>query len=1341
MVKSETTSGTPKRAFVVLGMHRGGTSTSMRALQALGVEVGHDLLDPIPDQNPRGFFEDEPLLRISDEVLAALELTWDSPRLVPDRAWEAPRLAELELEAVASIRERFADFADWGFKNPRTVRLLPFWRRVLARAGRSTSYVIVLRNPISVAISLHLRNDLSARRAHLLWLLHMSEAVLHTRGEPRICIDYDALVESPYEQLARVARKLGLPMPARNGQAYREFADDFLSADLQSSRFEAADLELEPDLSALARSAHALLTRWSSDDPDLSPSQLMRTFRRIQGQIEAFAPILADLSETDRARQQALWSLASEEAALEELRRSSQERERELGEVSAALDRQSRELEASRSWVGTLETQASDRSNELHESLRVSALLGERVEHGVRELEQARSQIAETEHRLGSEREQLAAVREQLEQAQAQTALVEARSAKLARELETQSTDIQSLREEQSLRDADHERRLSALRHEHRHQSEAAEDRAEILSQRLAEAETIRAREKRITGELKREKDARDRELEHLQQVVEVRDRERRQWLQAQTAWIAGQFVDHIEAMAQTRHWRLTRAMQRGLSRLRRRTWIDGMAQLRSVAQTLRTTSQGDSPDLRHLAALASDVQRTLRDLSGGELFGLGRAATALRWAVRLRRRPEGPFEFLRSRIDALEFHLQQSSAAPGEASALPARDIGPEIGPIVDIVIPVYRAREATLRCIESVLGSESRTPCEIIVIDDASGDSRLDRRLEAWASEGVITLLRNERNLGFPATANRGMTLHPDRDVVLLNSDTMVHADWLDRLRRSAHGDWRVATATPFSNNAEICSYPALCRADEMPSEQALATLDAFVARANPSQAVTLPTAVGFCMYIRREAIREVGPFDADRFGRGYGEENDFCLRARAQGFRHVLAADVFVAHEGGVSFSDERKALIDEGLAELDRLHPGYRAEIQDFLDRDPVHRLRSRIDVERLVPGDRRSVLMVSHSKGGGTHRHVTELARHLEDEGTPALLLQPSLPGGLRLSRPDGPAVENLDFRMPEAFDDLVAVLRQARVGHVHLQHLLEIDPIVHELPKALGCEFDATLHDYMSVCPRIHVTDDRGRYCGLPEDEADCRACVKRNGSPAGFEVDIAGWRSGQLGWLSGARRIFVPSEDTRTRLAPRLPGIELTLRPHPERFEPAPTLAAPTRSKRVRRIAVIGAIGPHKGAEILQACATDAAQRKLPLEFRLIGYSDRDRELLETKKVTISGAYQEDELEGLLRKARCHLAFIPSLWPETYCYTLSAAFRWQIHPVAFALGAVAERIESAGWGDLIPLDSSPQAVNDALLAVEPQPFPPGATRDALGARYPSFLDDYYDGLIPGPGD
>jgi GT2 family glycosyltransferase len=270
----------------------------------------------------------------------------------------------------------------------------------------------------------------------------------------------------------------------------------------------------------------------------------------------------------------------------------------------------------------------------------------------------------------------------------------------------------------------------------------------------------------------------------------------------------------------------------------------------------------------------------------------------------------------------------------------------------MIDVVVPVYGGVEATRRCLESVLAHPQQAALEVVVVDDRGPEPAIAAYLDGLARDGRITLLRNERNLGFVQSVNRGMALHPERDIVLLNSDTEVANDWLDRLARAAHSDPRIATATPFSNNATICSYPFEGWTGAVPGGLGLAGLDSVFAATLAGRTLDIPTAVGFCMFIRRDCLEHVGHFDAERYGRGYGEENDFCMRALKAGWRHVLAADTFVFHEGSVSFGPEKLKLIERATQVLCEAHPDYPQRVHDFIARDPARPLRDAIDAARV-----------------------------------------------------------------------------------------------------------------------------------------------------------------------------------------------------------------------------------------------------------------------------------------------------------------------------------------------------------------------------------------------------
>lgn len=269
-----------------------------------------------------------------------------------------------------------------------------------------------------------------------------------------------------------------------------------------------------------------------------------------------------------------------------------------------------------------------------------------------------------------------------------------------------------------------------------------------------------------------------------------------------------------------------------------------------------------------------------------------------------------------------------------------------------LDIVVPVYRGEAETRACLQSVFAGANRRQIEVVVIDDASPEPAISAWLKALAAEGRITLITHPVNLGFVAGVNAGMALHPGRDVILLNSDTEVGPGWVDRIGAHFERDATIGTLTPFSNNATICSYPKTLTANAMPPGETTATLDAAFTSANEGRSVDVPTAVGFCMAISRKCLDQVGPFDRERYGAGYGEEVDFCMRAARAGFRNVLAGDVFVRHVGEISFGGAGADRRVRAQAMVDSLYPEFQQQLAAFIPADPPRLLRRRADLQRL-----------------------------------------------------------------------------------------------------------------------------------------------------------------------------------------------------------------------------------------------------------------------------------------------------------------------------------------------------------------------------------------------------
>lgn len=284
-----------------------------------------------------------------------------------------------------------------------------------------------------------------------------------------------------------------------------------------------------------------------------------------------------------------------------------------------------------------------------------------------------------------------------------------------------------------------------------------------------------------------------------------------------------------------------------------------------------------------------------------------------------------------------------------------------------VDIIIPVYKGLDSTRTCIESVIQYyDADVLGQVFLVNDKSPEPGMGEMLCSYAEQyPYISVLENENNLGFVKSVNRGMATSK-QDIILLNSDTQVPEGWVARLHEAAYSSPDIASVTPFSNNASICSYPYFCEGGELPDGLTLAQVDRYFHQVNQGKVADLPTAVGFCMYIRRDCLETIGYFDADRYGRGYGEENDFSLRAAAAGYRNLLCASLYVYHQGGASFGDQRYQLMQQAETLLADRYPEYPEKVASFVQNDPLESLRMAVSVARLQEPDQRKEVMAELS---------------------------------------------------------------------------------------------------------------------------------------------------------------------------------------------------------------------------------------------------------------------------------------------------------------------------------------------------------------------------------------
>ena len=443
---------------------------------------------------------------------------------------------------------------------------------------------------------------------------------------------------------------------------------------------------------------------------------------------------------------------------------------------------------------------------------------------------------------------------------------------------------------------------------------------------------------------------------------------------------------------------------------------------------------------------------------------------------------------------------------------------------------------------------GRVPRPPVEVVVL----GGPGMERTLNGLNRARTATPWRH-RVVARPSwSALTAARTTGGGDVVLLRAGVEVYDGWLDRLGDAAHSSADNATATPFGGG-RLAAYP-------VPPAEA-AAVDAITTEANRGFCIRLPIPGGDCTYLRGEFLDG---------------------RPASGGWKHVLVADVFVHLEGPAAADP----------AWLKRADRASAADLASHLRIDPARPLRRRLDLGRLAaPGP--AFLMVTHYGGGGTGKHVRDMAAGLEREGVRVLLLCPTDDGRLRLERFGGAAMPDLVFDPQAEFYTLLTAIHRIGCVHVHVQHLLGHPPETMRLVTDLGLPYDVTVHDYHYACPRIHLHDHAGRYCGEPAP-AGCDACLARNGDFLGVRgpVTIGVWRGRHAAWLAGARRVFVPHAEVGRRMSRYFPQVRFHERPHPEKEAPACPPPLPPHPGEPLRVALLGVLAAHKGAEVLMGCA-----------------------------------------------------------------------------------------------------------------------------------------------------
>jgi len=290
-----------QKIVIVLGMHRSGTSALTKSLKLLGVNLGTELHQPRYD-NPKGFWEDKDCVAINDALLSYFSSSWDDLYLDDTSNLDTPKVQDLRTQASELLRSRVSSCGLWGFKDPRSSRLIPFWKLVLKDLNCTPLFVIAVRNPLSVAASLTKRDQLPVERSIYLWQQHNLPALTETIGDKRLVVDYDQLLADPLRQISRIAKALDLGMPRADSEKVQAYCKDFLEEGLRHSTFTDKSLKSNPAVSSDVINLYEILTEASTDKISLDSPQIAAAIETLKLNLIRTKPAFSYISSLEKSR-------------------------------------------------------------------------------------------------------------------------------------------------------------------------------------------------------------------------------------------------------------------------------------------------------------------------------------------------------------------------------------------------------------------------------------------------------------------------------------------------------------------------------------------------------------------------------------------------------------------------------------------------------------------------------------------------------------------------------------------------------------------------------------------------------------------------------------------------------------------------------------------------------------------------------------------------------------------------------------------------------------------------------------------------------------------------------
>lgn len=637
-----------------------------------------------------------------------------------------------------------------------------------------------------------------------------------------------------------------------------------------------------------------------------------------------------------------------------------------------------------------------------------------------------------------------------------------------------------------------------------------------------------------------------------------------------------------------------------------------------------------------------------------------------------------------------------------------------------IDIIIPIYNAYEDLQKCIASIFACTDLTRHRLLLVNDASPDARILPFIKSLENTNIL-VVENEKNLGFSGSINHGIRVSGNRDVILLNSDTIVTSDWAEKIIACAYSAAEIATVTPLSNNATLCSVPEFLQENSLPDgftlEQYASLIEAVSLRSYPR----IPVANGFCMYIKREVIDKIGLFDMETFERGYGEENDFCYRAEQIGYCHAMCDDTYIYHTGTTSFiSEEKRKYIEAHEKILNARYPEQNHGVAIHCRDNPNERIQENIKLWTGLMNGRTNLLYLvqadfredAHDHLGGTQLHVKDMteimrstynvfvaARNLDYLNLTAYTETDEYTFKFYI----GKAPQYPEFRNKKFAGLYGKLLDTFQIALVHIHHTKDLTLELYYEAHRRSVPIITTLHDYYVICPSIKMVNCHGELCIGKPDRQCCRECQP---AVAGIQENIDYipiWRAQHREALAMSDTIITPSQSAKAVILSYYPELSQKLQVISHGMKPMHCEF--TKESHPLHVAFIGGISKEKGSYTSCQLIKNGPRDIQWYLFGVWGYNELS--MLDKKNYTKTGLYERDDLPHLIEKYQIDLICILPIWPETYCYTLSEAVMCGVPVIATDIGALGERMRELGCGWVVSVEHAYEEALEIITRIK----------------------------------